>query len=294
MNFFDKTQTKIFFLFFSSQIIALLYFFSLLFIASLDKEFFENFSIPVLKDDILFAILLFFYIIFIAILNLLFLKFFRSFLLLKIFEFISLFFTLTLFSLPFIFILSKDPLVAFAISLLIGLFFTLVKDKFFQIKNILVVISCATIGILVGFSFGFIAILIFSILLAIYDFLAVFKTRHMLALAQAIISQKLAFAIFSQPQPKAVKAKAQETKKEQFLVLGGGDILAVSLFIPSVFLEFGLLAVVFMILSSSLGVYLLLDFSIKNKVALPALPPIFFSAMLGLVLGVLFSNLMLL
>ncbi|MEM3361766.1 MAG: presenilin family intramembrane aspartyl protease [Candidatus Anstonellaceae archaeon] len=287
MDILEKMETKLSFLFFSSQMIAFLYFLSLSFLSIANRDFFENFSLPPLSEDLFSVVLLFLYIVFVALINIFFLKFFRSFILLKIFEFFALFFSLSLFFLPFLFVFIKDPLTTFIISLLVGLLLTFLKNYFLELNNPLVVISSATIGVLVGLSFSFTSVLIFAILLSLYDFFAVFKTRHMLTLAKAIANQKLAFAIASDIGTKIKTSKKDSEIKKPSIMLGSGDILLVSLFIPSTFIEFGLIPTISLILFSSIGTYILLVFTIKNKIALPALPFICFSSMFGLAISLI-------
>lgn len=136
------------------------------------------------------------------------------------------------------------------------------------IRNISAVISVAGVGALVGVTLGVIPVLVFLILLSVYDFIAVFKTKHMVALAKGISGRNLAFTV------------AIPTEKHQF-ELGTGDLVmplvfAVSAMKASQPLGFPQYAVpAILILIASLAGLLLTIAYVEKHIgkALPALPP---------------------
>ncbi|MFN3909681.1 MAG: presenilin family intramembrane aspartyl protease [Candidatus Anstonellaceae archaeon] len=304
-KFFDRLETKITFMFFVCEVLAFLYLFSLLFFAIFQPNLFQNLVPLETNGDILIAFFLFFYIILVAFLNLLFFKFFRSVLVLKIFEFFSIFLPLSLFLLPSVYILTSDIYFSFFLSFFIGFVITIFRYIFPNLKNILVVISTATIGVLLGLSLGFLPLLIFCILLSIYDYVAVFKTKHMLQLAEMVGSYDLAFSVsFSLPSTskksqKTTKpdmlfhpfSKSKPLAKKQFSVsVGSGDFFVPAALLAPVYLEFGKLPLIFLVLFSTFTLYFLLHFTIKHKVALPALPPICLGCFLGIAFGIIIQN----
>ncbi len=135
-------------------------------------------------------------------------------------------------------------------------------------KNISSTIAVAGVGALLGVSLGVIPIIIFIILLSVYDLIAVFKTKHMVSMAEGIIKKRLAFT-FSLP-----------TDDKEFQ-LGTGDLV-----IPLVFatgtLRNSIAVQVFpiyfimpsaILLVSLIGLLWTLDFADKKRIPLPALPP---------------------
>ncbi len=135
------------------------------------------------------------------------------------------------------------------------------------LKNATSVLAVAGVGSVLGVSLGILPVLVFISVLALYDIIAVFGTKHMVKMAQAITSQNLAFT-FTLP-----------TKKHAFQ-LGTGDMV-----IPLVFataaLKYSALRVEFpafflpslaVLVASLLGLLLTLEYCAKKRIALPALP----------------------
>lgn len=79
-------------------------------------------------------------------------------------------------------------------------------------NNILLAISIAGAGAVIGLSLGILPVIVLLIFLSVYDIIAVFFTKHMITLAQTISEKKIAM-IFYIP-----------TKKRLFK-LGGGDLV---------------------------------------------------------------------
>lgn len=136
------------------------------------------------------------------------------------------------------------------------------------VRNVAATISVAGVGALIGVSLGVIPVLVFLILLSVYDFIAVFKTKHMVTLAKGISNKNLAFTV------------AIPTKEHQF-ELGTGDLVLPLVFAVSVMasnqgLGFPYFVVpALLILAASLIGLLFTIGYVKKHVgkALPALPP---------------------
>ncbi len=79
-------------------------------------------------------------------------------------------------------------------------------------KNLASTVAAIGAGSIIGISIGVVPAAIFVLGLAAYDFIAVFKTRHMVTLAKAVVERNLAFT-FSLP-----------TKRHVFQ-LGTGDLV---------------------------------------------------------------------
>lgn len=151
---------------------------------------------------------------------------------------------------------------------LVGL---LVLSRFIWVKNIWVrnvatMITIMGAGALIGVSVSLWPIILFIVLLAAYDFIAVFWTKHMGAMAKALTERNLAFTC------------ALPTKKHRF-ELGAGDLvmpLVVSSSVLKFFpgsLEVKLAVAVSVLAASFIGLNLTLMYSEKHiGKALPALP----------------------
>lgn len=166
-------------------------------------------------------------------------------------------------------------------SMIAGILFglSLASLKYFRpgFKNLAAIFATAGVGVILGISIGPLPVILFLILLSIYDYISVFKTKHMVEFADYIVEKELAFTVTSQ---------AVVEGKERRIDLGTGDLIA------PIILEVSLLAYmpaavpfVFAGAVVSLGVFLFLVW--KKKVVLPALPPLVFGMLLFLLLGML-------
>lgn len=89
-------------------------------------------------------------------------------------------------------------------------------------NNILLAMAIAGAGAIIGISLGIIPVIVLLILLAIYDIISVFFTKHMITLADMIIKKKISL-LFLLP-----------TKKREYK-LGGGDLVIPALVSSSLF-----------------------------------------------------------
>lgn len=137
------------------------------------------------------------------------------------------------------------------------------------LRNASSVIAVAGAGALIGITLGIFPILIFMVVLAVYDLIAVFKTKHMVTLAKSIVKKNLSFTY------------ALPTKEHTF-ELGTGDMVIPLTFAVSV-LAATKVAVSFpyywippvaILLASLIGLLWTIDYVSKRVgKALPALPP---------------------
>ncbi len=180
------------------------------------------------------------------------------------------------------------------------------------LRNFLAVSSSIGVGILIG-SNGFYLAYFLMLLITIYDYIAVFVTKHMLTMANEISSKNLAFLIGSTdyeaiPKKYLSKKDIAEYKKQarptdpivknlvkngifpvvSQVQLGTGDLalplmLSVSAYIS--FLSYS--AAVMIALGSTFGMIFTMYLLKRYKVALPAIPPLF--AFCNLFLGIFFA-----
>jgi len=208
------------------------------------------------------------YIIFFTIVLLVLKKFFKSGNFLFIFETLALFSGISL-----VFSVVVSPLLAnlSAIYLLL-LKYSFKKETIYTkwYNNVLLAVAISGAATVIGLSLGIFPVIVLLVLLAIYDLVAVFYTKHMVTLANMIITKKVSL-IFLLP-----------SKKREYK-LGGGDIVIPAVVSTSLFmlliktqtLLFSILAVVSVWLASIIGLFMtfyILDRYKKKVTALPALP----------------------
>lgn len=148
------------------------------------------------------------------------------------------------------------------------------------LKNAAAVFATAGVGVIFGISLGLVPLILFLILLSIYDFLSVFATKHMVEMANFVVKEKVAFTVTAKAPPPVPGGR------EQRIDLGTGDMIAPIMLEVSA-LSFNPVATIFVFFGAvvSLGLFLLLVF--RKKMVLPALPPIVLGMIVSLMLGFL-------
>ncbi|MFH1895370.1 MAG: presenilin family intramembrane aspartyl protease [archaeon] len=235
-------------------------------------------------DDPINSVGLFGYILVSTAILLIVLKFYKGDLLFIFVESLLVFLTSLI---VFGFVLPEElGLIALALAVLL-VATRLIFRKNVLLRNIASVCAAAGAGPLIGYNFGLIPVMLFLIILAGYDIIAVFYTKHMVVLAKSITKKNLAFTF------------ALPTKEHNF-ELGTGDMVIPLVFAVSVLTEtskyfvfpFNLVSPAIILWGSLVGLGLTVHYSSKNVGnALPALPlqTIIMFLMLGLcyALGVL-------
>ncbi|MFA5763384.1 MAG: presenilin family intramembrane aspartyl protease [archaeon] len=149
-----------------------------------------------------------------------------------------------------------------------------------MLRNVISIIAIAGAGSLIGISFGFVPILLFVTLLAIYDFIAVFKTKHMVALGKAVVGENLAFTV------------AMPTKEHNF-ELGNGDLVIPLVISASIiangFFNNNILVALLCLVGSYIGLVFSIYIVKTKKIALPALPPQIFLILIIIGISFLFG-----
>ena len=203
----------------------------------------------------------------------------------------------------------------FSIAVIAALVLIYLKNRKPQLRNVAAIIASVGVGLILGISFPFYIALLFMGLIAIYDFVAVFITKHMLALARVAEDNNLALLIGvneveALPARSLDKEYVEEYRKNRGKLrngkefnnmlgnslvpiaarveLGTGDLaiplmVAISAYSPgpnfvlSFFVIFGAIA----------GLLLTMFILRKYKRALPAIPPLFFGIIVFVLLYVL-------
>ncbi len=216
-------------------------------------------------DDPINSIALFLYILVFTGILLVVLKFYKGDMLFKLLESMLVFLTSLI---VFSFLVPKEfELIALILPLAIVIA-RFVFRKNIWLRNLASILAASGAGALIGYNFGIIPVTLFLVLLAVYDLIAVFYTKHMVTLAKSITKKNLAFTF------------ALPTKEHQF-ELGTGDLVIPLVFAVSVLVEtskhfsfpFALISPAIILWGSLVGLILTVHYSSQNiGKALPALP----------------------
>ncbi len=171
------------------------------------------------------------------------------------------------------------------IAITIALITIGIRLKWKETKQFFLLVTVAVVGALLGASLDLLPAAILAALLAAYDIIAVFYTKHMITLAKKLTKQEGAFSI-----------KVQEKKEK--LELGTGDLVIPAMLIVSANkIGIKLIATQFTwitlpglgaLVGSLIGMAVLLLFLEKNKGYWPALPPLTVGTLLGIGLAMIF------
>ncbi len=201
---------------------------------------------------------------------------------------------------------------ALPLAIICSAFLIAAKNKWQRLRNTAAIIASVGVGVVLGSTFSFLAAFVFMLILAVYDFIAVFITKHMVTMARAMSERNLAFLvgvheIEAVPESALNKKERSEYLREKpVLVKKGGPIIKEMIkrkLVPvpaRVELGTGDLAIPLMLAVSAYTVYLslLLSLSIiigaifgliftmwllrKYRIVLPAIPPILFGILIAM------------
>lgn len=166
-----------------------------------------------------------------------------------------------------------------AAAILLGFALAGAKQVFPNLKNLAALLGSAGAGAVFGFTFGFVAAMLFLLVLAIYDYISVYKTKHMVTMANEIVKRNMAFTISAREK--------LPSGKESRLDLGTGDLSLPIMAEVSAYSISPLLCA-WALLGALAGVGIVLFSAWKKKEIIPALPPI----VLGILIFTLFALLM--
>jgi len=160
------------------------------------------------------------------------------------------------------------------------------------VKNTAAIISSAGVAAIFGFSLGFLPAVLFTILLSIYDYIAVFKTKHMVEMARELSTRQLSFAVTAKNVPARKEKETAEhyvdraNREGERLDLGTGDLAVPGMLSVSAYTlgPNGMIYALAVAAGSTIALYALLRFVSEKRVFLPALPPICLGGMLALLL----------
>jgi len=153
---------------------------------------------------------------------------------------------------------------------------TLVKYPEWYVIDICgVIIGVGAIGML-GISLSIFLVIVLLVGLAIYDAIAVYKTKHMIDLADTVLYLKLPVILVIPKmrkyslikETKSLKEKLKEDEERDAFFMGLGDVIMPGVLVASTFHNItsnGLLIALSVMLGTLLGFVVLMTFVIKGK-----------------------------
>jgi presenilin-like A22 family membrane protease len=150
-------------------------------------------------------------------------------------------------------------------------------------QNLLMIFGMAGIGATLGLKLEPQVLVGILIVLSIYDWIAVYKTKHMVKMARAMIEMGVISAIVIPQSISGFKNSLEKVKPGgEFLVLGGGDVVLPLIFAVSL-IPFGVLKSAIVALFSLIGATA--NFFVfvrqKERKPMPALPLISLFSIIG-------------
>jgi presenilin-like A22 family membrane protease len=171
----------------------------------------------------------------------------------------------------------------FALAFTFILIFAWFKNRSVLIHNLVVILSLAGIGSVLGLQLVPQTVILLLLVLSIYDFVAVYKTKHMVIMAKEMIKSGVVPGLIIPQEISDIKKKLKEVKPGgKFLILGGGDVifpllLCVSLVPEGVFIS--LIVAFFTLIGLFLSFWIFI--SRRSRQPMPALPPIALFSIIG-------------
>ena len=157
-------------------------------------------------------------------------------------------------------------------------------------QDFCMILGIAGVGSLLGLQLTPEIVIALLIIFSIYDFIAVYKTKHMVKMAKEMIESGAILALVIPPNISGFKARLAEIKLGgKFLILGGGDIVFPLLFATSLVSQ-GILNSLVVAIFSLIGLFAGFYFFIHQKMRqpIPALPPIAFFSIIGFLITLIF------
>ena len=161
------------------------------------------------------------------------------------------------------------------------------------IHDIGITLALAGIGANLGLSITPTLAIIGLLVLSFYDIIAVYKTRHMVKMAEGMIQSGAIFGFIIPSDFKLFftnRSQAQAQLGEQFMILGSGDIALPIIFASSLMRQ-SLGEAIMVAVFAVLGIFLthLLFVNQPKRQAMAALPPIATMCLVGYIVALLFG-----
>jgi len=141
-------------------------------------------------------------------------------------------------------------------------------------QNLSMILALAGIGSVLGLMLSIPAILTILVVLSIYDFVAVYKTKHMLTLFKGLLGRGVPFSLIIPTKSGHLDTPVKKATSGtgEFMLLGTGDVAFPLIFAVSA-LRVSLLSSLAVFLGGLCGLFIVHLLLVKTRRPLPALPP---------------------
>jgi presenilin-like A22 family membrane protease len=240
-------------------------------LGSLQPARISSFSI---SDVIILAVFVFFLVLIVKRLKLVSLIFFKLFLSVVIFTGTQAMLALWL-----------SPLISTLAAFLLLVLFWFFNNVFLQ--DLVMVLTFAGVGAILGISLAPETVILILVILSFYDIIAVYKTRHMVELAEAMIQSRAIFGFVIPSSFRGFKERMIKVSPgEQFMILGSGDVI-LPLLLSTSLVRTSVSQALIVAAFSVLGLFLmhLIFTNQKTRQPMAALPPIALAAIVGYIVA---------
>ncbi len=200
----------------------------------------------------------------------------------------------------------------YAYAAVLAMALILLKERYQRLRDLTTVVSCIGVGLVLGLNFPFVYSILLLGAVAVYDYVAVFKTKEMVTLARAVSSNNLSFLIsvsdleavpkgglsekeiatymaclkdenqLGNPRCRRILAKGELPVMSQ-ISLGEGDLCLPLMAAISAYASFSHAMAMVVIFGSIVGIVATMTILKVYKRPIPAIPPLF--ACIGLSVG---------
>jgi presenilin-like A22 family membrane protease len=201
---------------------------------------------------------------------------------------------------------SNTPaLIEIIAAIILSILLVILKQRRPNTRNTVAIIASVGVGLILGLDFPFTIAFAFMAIIAVYDYIAVFITKHMLSLAKAVSENNLAFLIgtadieaapnsyFTKNELTEYHKMMKESGKDKDPVfqkiieggripvisqiqLGTGDLGLPLMLAVSAYASFqSLFTAIVIVCGAFIGLLFTMYFLKKYERALPAIPPLF-------------------
>ncbi len=139
--------------------------------------------------------------------------------------------------------LTFNPALVFAAIVSAGLYFALLVEPQWYIVDLAGFLAAGSLIAILGISFGILPVFILLIALMVYDAIAVYRTKHMVSLADVVVDMHLPILMvmpdspgYDYPSaPTPAEQRGQPTEERAALFMGLGDVVFPGALIVSAF-----------------------------------------------------------
>lgn len=172
----------------------------------------------------------------------------------------------------------------FSIGLGAAAVYLFFKYRFALLHNLIIIVAITGIGIIFGISLQPIHGVILLLAFSAYDIIAVYKTKHMVKMAEDMIQQNAIFGIVVPFQTSDFFSRiGNGFEREKFMILGSGDVAFPTILIASAVVSQSFYSGLLVMLFSFAGLFIThLLFNLqKIRRPMAALPPIAVASIIG-------------